>query len=242
MYLVERQGLLERDVENSYLTAPSTPDEDDPLPHLLGSSITYRVAYGSQQGRKVFTLQTLPPDTTEEPRQTVSGFSLHAGVATKAHDREKLERICRYIARPAIAEQRLSLTQLDFISKLAALVPKPRVNLTRYHGVFAPNSKYRERITPAKRGKGSTAKEDANTHVRTPAEQHVAMTWAQRLKRVFGIDMQTCECGGTIKVIACIEDRAVIKRILDHLDKRETKYQQTSQHRQPSSRAPPMQG
>ena len=73
-------------------------------------------------------------------------------------------------------------------------------------------------------------------------EQHAAMTWAQRLKRVFGIDMQTCECGGTIKVIACIEDRAVIKRILDHLDKRETKYQQTSQHRQPSSRAPPMQG
>ena len=68
------------------------------------------------------------------------------------------------------------------------------------------------------------------------------MTWAQRLKRVFGIDMQTCMCGGTIKVIACIEDRAVIKRILDHLDQRETKYQQTSQHRQPSSRAPPMQG
>ena len=94
-----------------------------------------------------------------------------------------------------------------------SLVPKPRVNLTRYHGVFASSSKHRARITPAKRGKGSTAKEDANAHARTPAEQHVAMTWAQRLKR-----------------------------ILDHLDQRETKYQQTSQHRQPSSRAPPMQG
>ena len=53
--------------------------------------------------------------------------------------------------------------------------------------------------------------------LRTPAEQHVAMTWAQRLKRVFGIDMQTCGCGGTIKAIACIEDPSVIKRILDHL-------------------------
>ena len=95
--------MLERDVENSYLTAPSTPDEDNPLSHMLGSSITYRIAYGSQQGRKVFTLQTLPPDTIEEPRKTVSGFSLHAGVAAKAHD-------CRYIARPAISEQRLSLT------------------------------------------------------------------------------------------------------------------------------------
>ena len=31
---------------------------------------------------------------------------------------------------------------LDFIAKLASLVPKPRVNLTRFHGVFAPNSKH----------------------------------------------------------------------------------------------------
>jgi hypothetical protein len=35
---------------------------------------------------------------------------------------------------------------LDFIAKLVALVPKPRVNLTRYHGVFAPNSKYRIKV------------------------------------------------------------------------------------------------
>ena len=35
---------------------------------------------------------------------------------------------------------------LDFISRLAALVPKPRVHLTRFHGVFAPNSKYRMQV------------------------------------------------------------------------------------------------
>ena len=40
---------------------------------------------------------------------------------------------------------------LDYIARLAALVPKPRVNLTRFHGVFAPNSKYRTRETPSKR-------------------------------------------------------------------------------------------
>ena len=40
------------------------------------------------------------------------------------------------------------------IAKLAALVPRPRVNLTRYHGVFAPNSKHRAIVTPAKQGKG----------------------------------------------------------------------------------------
>ena len=36
---------------------------------------------------------------------------------------------------------------------LLALVPKPRVNLTRFHDVFAPNSKHRAQVTPAKRGK-----------------------------------------------------------------------------------------
>ena len=47
------------------------------------------------------------------------------------------------------------------------------------------------------------------------------MTWAQRLKRVFKIDILTCEdCGGAVKVLASIEDPAVIKKILDHLDRR----------------------
>ena len=47
------------------------------------------------------------------------------------------------------------------------------------------------------------------------------MTWAQRLKRVFKLDIETCEhCGGAAKVIASIEDPAVIKKILDHLDRR----------------------
>ena len=44
------------------------------------------------------------------------------------------------------------------------------------------------------------------------------MTWAQRLKRVFNIDIETCRvCGGSMKVIACIEDPLVIKKILTHL-------------------------
>lgn len=85
--------------------------------------------------------------------------SLHAGVMAEAHQRDKLERLCRYISRPAISEKRLALTAngqiryelktpyrngtthvifepLDFIAKLAALVPKPRVNLTRFHGLL----------------------------------------------------------------------------------------------------------
>jgi hypothetical protein len=109
---------------------------------------------------------------------------------------------------------------LDFIARLAALVPMPRVNLTRFHGVFAPNSSYRARVTPARRGRSSphTARTD-RVEAPTPAERRAAMTWAQRLKRVFGIDIQTCAaCGGAVRIIACIEDPEVIEKILAHLD------------------------
>lgn len=157
---------------------------------------------GPNQGRKVFTLQTLPARDPDEPFTnalgTVAGFSLHAGVAAKANQRDKLERLCRYIARPAVSEKRLSLTAhgniryqlktpyrdgtthvvfepLDFIARLAALVPKPRVNLTRFHGVFAPNSKHRAQVTPAKRGKGHQPKTPDVTED-IPAEHHAAMS------------------------------------------------------------------
>ena len=110
---------------------------------------------------------------------------------------------------------------LDFISRLVALIPKPRVNLTRFHGVFAPNSRYRAMVTPSKRGKGRKTKTANDKQDQTPAERHAAMTWAQRLKRVFDIDIDTCcECGGDVKIIASIEDPVVIRMILAHLDKK----------------------
>ena len=92
-------------------------------------------------------------------------------------------------------------------------------------------------VTPAKRGKG--VKRIANTEVRSPAERHVAMSWAQRLKRVFNIDIEVCgRCGGSVKVIACIEDQDIIDKILAHLrDKQQGS--PTLPHLMPPSRAPP---
>ena len=114
---------------------------------------------------QVLTLQTIPPQPDLPPGSErvakLAGFSLHAGVVAKAHQRDKLERLCRYISRPTVSEKRLSLTStgkiryelktpyrngtthvifepIDFIARLAALVPKPRVNLTRFHGVLTP--------------------------------------------------------------------------------------------------------
>jgi len=262
---LECQGLLARDDESSYLTMDL--QDDDAMNQLQGHSITYRIAVGSQQGRKVFTLQTIPSweddDFGNNQVGKTAGFSLHAGVAIKARERKKRERLCRYISRPAVSEKRLALTSkgkvryqlktpykdgtthiifepLDFIAKLAALVPKPRVNLTRFHGVLAPNSKHRVNVTPAKRGKGSANKLNAkgNKNKEPAVGGHQEMTWAQRLKRVFNIDVTICNrCAGAVKIIACIEDPLVIKKILDHLDANSGSL--ASANQLPEPRAPP---
>ena len=177
---LERQGLLERGAENSYLASDAV--SGGPMDQLLGHSITYRIAVGPQAGRKVFDLQTLPacePDEFADTAGKVSGFSLHAGVAARAPERKKLERLCRYISRSAVSEKRLSLTTngniryqlktpyrdgithvsfepLDFIARLAALVPKPRVNQTRFQGVFAPTSLNRALVTPSNKVRAPT--------------------------------------------------------------------------------------
>jgi hypothetical protein len=102
---------------------------------------------------------------------------------------------------------------LDFIARLAALVAKPRVNLTRFHRVFAPNSEHRALVTPAKRDRGNKA-EVADE---TPTQRRATITWAQRFKHVFNIDIETCSVFGVcMKLIASIEDPVVIKQILDH--------------------------
>jgi hypothetical protein len=110
---------------------------------------------------------------------------------------EKLERLCRYIARPAVSEKRLSLLRnsqlryqlktpycdgtthvifgpMDFIARHVPLVPKLRLNLTRFHRVFAPLSTHRGQVTPAKRGKRNKASTLHATHDPTPAERQAA--------------------------------------------------------------------
>jgi len=96
---LERSGLIMRDIENAYLAFD--PGVEAPINSLLGASITYRIATGPREGQKVFTLQTLPAEPDEPRREAAesSGFSLHAGIAAKASQRDKLEHLARYVSR-----------------------------------------------------------------------------------------------------------------------------------------------
>ena len=234
---LERQGVLARDAESSYLALE--PDAGGAMDDLLGHSITYRVAVGPRAGQKVFALQSVPA-REEEPRKAVAqyaGFSLHAGVGVQAEQRDKLERLARYVSRPPVSVERLDLTAqgqvryrlktpyrdgtthivlepVNFIARLAALVPPPRVHLTRFHGVLAAHAALRAAITPAGRGAGARGQVAAPSRL---VAKEARMSWARRLKRVFGIEIEQCvRCGGRLKVIASIEEPELIERILAH--------------------------
>jgi len=84
---------------------------------LIGHSITYRIALGPRTGQKLFTLQTVPARAEEAEQQgehrsaaNAGGFSLHAGLDIEPHQRAKLERLCRHVSRPPMAEGRLGLS------------------------------------------------------------------------------------------------------------------------------------
>jgi Putative transposase len=140
-------------------------------------------------------------------------LSAHAEVRLAINERHKLEPLGRYITRPAIANERLQrnragqvvlqlkspyhdgtthsvMAPLEFMQRLAALVPRPRLHLIRFHGVLAPNAKLRPEIVPsAPVNATNTAAGHRNTaHPSGPAR----ISWARLLKRVFDIDMEHC--------------------------------------------------
>ena len=215
---------------------------DEPLlAELYAASVQGHVAIAEQNGARVERLgrrrDARPLFLPGELCCDLEGFSLHAKVEIAAHDRDGLERLARYLARPPIATERLSLRSdgrvvyalrrhwkdgtrafvfdpLDFIARLAALVPRPRAHLLTYHGVLAPAAEWRDWIVP---GGGRTRREPSQALAVAALRPHRAR-WPELLKRVFEIDVLTCPwCGEKRKLIALLTDGAVVRRILEHL-------------------------
>lgn len=102
------------------------------------------------------------------------------GIATKrlsVDDRGRVVYSYRHPFRDGSTH--VVLEPLDFMARLPALVPRPRLNLTRFHGVFAPHFRHRHKIVP-QRPRGGVDED----------KPRAPMSWAQRLKRVFAIDIE----------------------------------------------------
>ena len=142
------------------------PEAADPLPReqpllaeIAAASVRGRAASGARAGLPPRRLgDRVDPEDLARERDTAQcdGFTLHAGVAVPARDRRRLERLCRYAARPPLATDRLeSLSDgallyrlkrrwrdgttailfepLELIERLAALIPAPRTHLVKYY-------------------------------------------------------------------------------------------------------------
>jgi hypothetical protein len=102
------------------------------------------------------------------------------------------------------------------MQRLAALVPRPRLNLIRFHGVLAPNAKLRPQIIPGEK-KNKSNPFDTSDDV-PQSTTSVRISWARLLKRVFDIDIEHCpHCGANMKINAAILESSAITKILDHL-------------------------
>ena len=218
--LTRHGALMKEDTGIPYL---ADPDHDPALASLHSAACTYRIALGPRAGQKVLTWKDpavrLASQEEPQPQGCVSaqGFSLHANTRCGPHQRSTLERLCRYIARPALGHKRLRRTRagkvvlqlktpyrdgtthlvmspLEFLERLAALVPRPRLHLIRFHGVLAPNAALRAQIVPSAPDQLSAPTEaDSETPY---SSTRARLSWAQLLKRVFQIDMTTCSyCG-----------------------------------------------
>ena len=245
MKLLTRRGVLVEEEGSTYM-ADNDGDSDDAraLRPLQAAACTYRIAFGPRAGQKVLTVQGTMPRQAEFHQNLcadMQGFSLHAAVRCGADDRQALEQLCRYITRPALANERvqtnaagqvvlklktpwrdgtthLVMSPLEFMQRLAALVPRPRLHLIRFHGVLAPNAKLRAMVVPQEPEPPAPAAQPAECEAHCAHHRPVRLSWARLLKRVFAVDLEHCpNCGGELKIIAAILEQPVIEKILTHL-------------------------
>ena len=254
--LLDRRGI--GDGDDSAGESDGWADEAPVLAGLAAASVLGRVALGRQRGARIRRLGVQANEVGPRPlgrcHARSNGFDLHAGLVVPAGQRERLERVCRYALRPPVARDRLSVTgagqvrlqrrqpwadgtthlvfdPLEFLGRLAVLVPRPRINLLLYHGVLGPRAAWRAAVVPREAtptGGGESRTEDtsgqcgdgeadANTPdaARRRARRRL---WADLMRRSFGFDVLACpRCDGRLRLIALIDQAPVIEKILRHL-------------------------
>ena len=113
MQMLTRRGVLVEDMGRTYLAEPDADGEEaHTLRSLQAAAVSYQIAFGARAGQKVLTLRgATPRQTAARPPlcADIDGFSLHAAVRVEAHERKRLEQLCRYITRPALSDERVRL-------------------------------------------------------------------------------------------------------------------------------------
>ena len=224
--LLDRRGLGDGDDEGG--VSDAWADDAPVLAGPAAASVQGTVALGPHRGARLRRLGD-PPKSIEAPapdgcHARANGFDLHAGLVVPAGQRERLERVCRYAVRPPVAGDRVRVTgdgqvvlqlrhqwidgtthvvfdPVEFLGRLAVLVPRPRINLILYHGVLAPRAAWRSALvrrqtSGAGREAGLTASATEPAREADAAEtarRHArGQGWASLMARTFGFDVLAC--------------------------------------------------
>lgn len=247
---LRRRGLAADEEETGETDAWA--DEAPVLAGLAAASVQGIVGLGPRRGARPDRLGASRESAEPPPgpcHARANSFSLHAALVVPAGQRERLERVCRYILRAPVAVERLHLTDdgqvrlslrqpwrdgttdvvfdpVEFLGRLAVLVPRPRINLLLYYGVLGARSAWRADVVTADRSGGArlgpTVLEASEAHapggVAVGADRARGQQWAALMQRTFGFDVLACpRCGGRLRLVALIEAASVIGRILRHL-------------------------
>jgi hypothetical protein len=106
---------------------------------------------------------------------------------------------------------------IELMEKLAAIIPRPAVNLVLYHGVLAPRARRRSQVVRFGRPAPAPTAHEGDPRPRA-ASTPGAGSWAALMRRVFALDVLPCpRCGGRLRLIATVQDPAVVRPILAHL-------------------------
>lgn len=236
--LLGRSGLVPEEIDEGVL-------HEDLLGGLQAASMQGRIAVGPRAGWQVLRVggeEVRVPHLGQGLCADSEGYNLHAGVHVPAGQRERLESLCRYLLRPAFAQERLSLLSdgrvmvrlkrpysdgtralvfepRDFLARLCALVPPPRVHMVHYFGIFAPHSSWRAEVVPelaepAERADGASAQVSIPAVTGAPPESRARRSsrrsWAELMKRTFATDILACGCGGRMRFLCFIFNPTVL--------------------------------
>jgi Putative transposase/Transposase zinc-binding domain len=226
-HFIVADGVFEKDGENlAFHEAILAPDDIADAQEAIEKSViklfNRRGWFNNDEAEKILSYEN-------------TGFSLDAKVKIQSWDREGLEKLIRYCARPSFASENLrwngpwlvyrlpkpchtgkrfiQLDPIEFIDKIAALIPPARRHRHHYHGAFAPNAPLRLLITEA-------AIQMPPKLISAPLQESVqktskvSFTWARLIARIYETNPLLCSCGKEMKITKIITDPTQIWRIL----------------------------
>lgn len=209
----------------------SAPEPESPLDRALAGALHLPLPG--------LTTEAPPPPRPQLLCAVDGKYTLHANVTLAPADRHGLSRLLRYCLRPAFAMDRIELTDrgtvrysfskprrdgkdhlelspVDFLARLAALIPLPRAHLVGYAGVFAPAARWRRHVVPVRAAVPNVG--HSAPKPLPPRSAQPRIPWAQLLQRTFGADLLRCGiCNDKMVVVAVLQSREIVTKILDHL-------------------------